>query len=170
MAVSSVGPKGTPEAQLRDLIERADPKDHKLIRAVRTAVRKRLPTANELLYDYKKFFVIGYSPTEHGIESVVAIAARPDGVRLYLMNGPRLPDPKKLLLGSGKQARYIPVESAGQLANPDVKALIAAAIGQAGVALPSRGRGKLVSKSAATKKPARKKPARKKPARKKRSK
>jgi hypothetical protein len=154
MAVNSAGPKGTPEATLRQLIERSDAKHHKLIRAVRTAVRKRLPAANELLYDYKKFFVISYSPTENGIESVVAIAARPDGIRLYLMNGPELPDPKKLLLGSGKQARYIPVEAASRLAHPDVKALIAAAIGHAGVPLPSRGRGKLVIKSAANKKPA----------------
>lgn len=57
MAVSSVDAKDTPEAQLRSLIERFDPKDQKLIRSVRSAVRKRLPTANELLYDYKGFLV-----------------------------------------------------------------------------------------------------------------
>jgi hypothetical protein len=44
MAVSSVDAKGTPEAQLRSLIEKFDPKDQKLIRSVRSAVRKRLPT------------------------------------------------------------------------------------------------------------------------------
>lgn len=75
-------------------------------------MRKRLPTANELLYDYKNFFVIAYSPTDHPTDGIVSIAARADGVRLYLMNGPRLPDPKKLLMGSGKETRFLRVESA----------------------------------------------------------
>jgi hypothetical protein len=39
-----------------------------------------------------------------------------------------LPDPQGLLLGSGKQTRYIRVEAASQLSSPDVEALIAAAI------------------------------------------
>jgi hypothetical protein len=52
MAVSSVRAKDTPEAQLLSLIEKFDPKDQRLIRSVRSAVRKRLPTANELVYDY----------------------------------------------------------------------------------------------------------------------
>ena len=122
MAIGAADTKGTPEAQLRSLIGKFDPKDQKLIRAVRSAVRKRLPAANELVYDYRTFFVIGYSPTENGIESIVSIAARPDGVRLYLMNGPRLPDPKKLLVGSAKQVRFIQVESASRVKHPDVSA------------------------------------------------
>jgi len=36
-----------PEGQLRSFIEKFDPKDQKLIRSVRSAVRKRFPTANE---------------------------------------------------------------------------------------------------------------------------
>lgn len=154
MAVKSVRAKVTPEAQLRSLIEKFDAEDQRLIRSVRSAVRKRLPTANELIYDYRSFFVIAYSPTEQGIEGIVTIAARPDGVRLYLMNGPRLPDPKKLLMGSGKQVRFIPVEAASRLKHPDVEALIAAAIAKASVPLASKGRGKLVTKtSAANKRP-----------------
>jgi hypothetical protein len=149
----------TPEAELRSLITRFGPKDQKLIRSVRAAVRKRFPTANELAYDYSKFFVISYSPTDQGIDGIVAIAARPDGVRLYLMQGPQLPDPKKLLLGSGKQARYVVVEAAGRLAHPDVKALIAAAIDQAKTRLPSRGKGGLIIKSGAAKKKSRRRPA-----------
>jgi hypothetical protein len=157
MALSSVSAKVTPEAQLRSLIEKFDPKDQRLIRSVRTAVRKRLPTANELVYDYGHSLVIGYSPTEAGIESIVSTAARTDGVRLYFMHGPQLPDPKKLLMGSGKQTRFITVEAAKQLAHPDVEALIAATIDRASVPLPSKGRGTLVIKStAAMKRPRRK--------------
>jgi len=114
-------------------------------------VRKRLPTANELIYDYRSFFVIAYSPTEQGIDGIVTIAARPDGVRLYLAHGPQLPDPKKLLMGSAKQVRFIQVEAASRLKHPDVEALIAAAIAKASVPLPSKGRGKLVTKTSAAK-------------------
>ena len=157
MAVSSVGAKGTPEAQLKSLIEKFDPKYQRFIRSVRSAVRKRLPTANELVYDYNTFFVIGYSPTDRPTEGIVSIAARADGMRLYLMQGPQLPDPKKLLMGSGKQTRFIRVEAARQLAHPDVEALIAAAIDQARTSLPSKGRGALIIRSVAAKKRPRRK-------------
>src|SRR4051812_414165 len=159
MAVSAVDAKGTPEAQLRSLVERFDPKDQKLIRAIRSAVRKRLPSANELVYDYNPFFVIAYSPTERPPDAIVATAARTDGVRLYLMHGPQLPDPKKLLMGSGKQTRFIRLEAAKQLAHPDLEALIAAAIDRAGAPLPSKGCGRLVIRTFGAKKRPRRKPA-----------
>jgi hypothetical protein len=128
------------------------------MRSVRSAVRKRLPTANELVYDYHTSFVIAYSPTERPTDGIVSIAARADGVRLYLMHGPQLSDPKKLLLGSGRQTRFIRVEAASQLADPDVEALIAAAIDLAGVPLPRKGRGKLVIRTASPKRRPRRRP------------
>jgi hypothetical protein len=152
MAVRSFDAQGTPEAQLRFFIGMFDPVEQKLIRAVRSAVRRRLPTANELVYDYGTFFVIGYSPTEHPMDGIAAISARPDGVRLYLMHGKKpLPDPKKLLLGSGRQARYIRVNAARELKHPDVEALIAAAIDEARVPLPSKVRGRLIIRSLSAK-------------------
>ncbi|MFN0020182.1 MAG: hypothetical protein ACKVP0_18125 [Pirellulaceae bacterium] len=150
--------KLTPEAQLRSFIDRLDPQDQKLIRAVRTAVRKRLPTANELAYDYGHAIVISYSPTDHGIDGIVAISARATGLALYFNQGPKLSDSKKLLQGSGKQARFIRVEAAKQLADPDVAAMIAAAIDQARIPLPSTGKGKLMIRGAAAKPRPRRKP------------
>jgi hypothetical protein len=160
MAARSISAKISPEAQLKALIAKFDAKEQRLIRAVRSALRKRLPTANELVYDYRTFFVLGYSPNENGFESILSTAARPDGLRLYFLNGPRLPDPNKLLLGSAKQVRYITLESASQLKHPDVEALIAAAIAQSTVPLPSKGGGKLITKTSAATKPARKKTGR----------
>jgi hypothetical protein len=145
--------KRTPEAHLRSSIDRLDPKNQKLMRSVRAAVRKRFPTLNELAYDYATSFVIGYSPTERGIDGVVSIAARADGVRLYFNfpQGVHLPDPKGLLLGSGRQTRFVRVEAASQLAHPDVRALVAVAIEQASVPVPSKGRGTLIIKSVGAK-------------------
>ena len=156
MAVSSAGVKVTPEAQLKSLIEKFDARNQRLIRSVRSALRKRFPTTNELVYDYGFSLVIGYSPSENGIESIVSTSARADGVNLYFSNGPKLPDPKKLLKGSAKQVRFIPVESASRLKHPDVEALIAGAIKLASVRLPSKGGGKLVIKTFGAKKPRRK--------------
>jgi quercetin dioxygenase-like cupin family protein len=64
MTATRDGAEPAPEAQLRSYIDRLDPKNQKLVRAVRASVRKRFPTANELAYDYTRFFVIGYSPTQ----------------------------------------------------------------------------------------------------------
>lgn len=151
----------TPEAQLQSFNDRFDPKQQKLIRSVRAALRKRFPTANELAYDYSSFFVISYSPTDRGIEGIVSIAARADRVDLYFNQGPRLPDPKKLLQGSGKDTRFIRVDAAKQLAHPDVEALMAAAIEHASVPLPTQGKGSLIiktNKTLAAQKPPRRKP------------
>lgn len=159
MAVRSFDAKGTPEAQLRFFIGMFDTGKQRLIRSVRSAVRRRLPTANELVYDYYTFFVIGYSSSDHPKDGILAIAARPEGVRLYLMQGPRLPDPEKLLSGSGKQTRFIPVEAASRLKHPDVEALIAAAIDHAGVPLPRKVPGRLIIRSiSAKRRPRRRRP------------
>ena len=147
MTSISESKKSSPESQLRSFIDRLDPKNQKLSRSVRAALRKRFPTANELAYDYSSFFVIAYSPTENGIEAPVSFAGRATGVDLYFNNGPKLPDPKKLLLGSGKQTRFVRVETASKLADPDVEAFITAAIEHASVPLPSKGKGNLIIKT-----------------------
>ena len=159
MTVRSVDAKVTPEAQLKLLIGKFDAQKQRLIRAVRSALRKRFPTANELVYDYGFSLVIAYSPTEQGIEGIVSISARADDVSLYFTNGPKLPDPKKLLMGSAKVVRFIPVGSASRLKHPDVEALIAGAIKLSRVRLPSTGGGKLVIKTFGAKKKPRRKPA-----------
>jgi hypothetical protein len=147
----------SPEAELRSFVSRFDPEVQKLFRTVRAAIRKRFPTANELAYDYEDSVVISYTPTERGIEGIVSIGVRDDGVRLYLMHGPQLPDPKKLLLGSGKQTRFVQLEAARQLKHPDVEALIVAAIDHATVPLSPTGKGKLIIQSSAAKRRPRRK-------------
>jgi hypothetical protein len=139
------------ESQLRTFIEKFSADDQRLIRAVRSAVRRRIPTANELVWDNYNFFVIGYSPTERPTDSIVSIAARANNVGLCFIHGASLPDPKRLLLGSGRQTRFIRVESASELSDPDVDELIDAAISRASNPLPASGRGKLVIRSIAAK-------------------
>ena len=148
------------ERRLEGFIRKFDPADQRLIRAVRKALRKQFPTANELVWDNYNFFVIGYSPTERPSDSIVSIAARANGVGLCFIHGAGLPDPGKLLLGSGRQTRFIRLESAAVLARPEVEALLAAAIARAQTPLAAGGRGKLLIRSVSAKQRPRRKPAR----------
>jgi hypothetical protein len=140
------------EARLRGFIDKFDPSHRALIRDVRKALRKRLPSANELVYDNYNFFVIGYSTTERPSDSIVSMAAGASGVGLcFPYCGARLPDPHKLLLGSGSKNRFIRLESASVLDRPAVKALITAAEGLSKTPLPKTGRGTLTIRSVSAK-------------------
>jgi hypothetical protein len=139
------------EQQLAGFIRKFNPTDQRLIRAIRRSLRKRFPTANELVWDNYNFFVIGYSPTDRPSDAIVSMAARANGVGLCFIHGAKLPDPKKVLLGSGSQTRFIRLDSPDVLERPEVEALITAAIAQARAPLRSVGRGKLIIRSIAAK-------------------
>ena len=147
----------TGEQQLAGFIEKFDSKNAALIRSVRKVLRKRLPTANELVYDNYNFFVIGYCSTERPSDCILSIAAGANGVGLSFYYGAALPDPHRLLLGSGSQNRFIRIESAATLMRPEVEGLIAAAINNAERPLPTSGRGKLVIRSISKKQKPRRK-------------
>ena len=136
------------EAQLRTLIAKFAPADLRLIGAMRRSLRKRLPTAHEVVYEYRNqgAVVISYSPNERGYEGVLAIRASADGVNLYFNCGKELPDPAKLLQGSS-QTRWIQVEGASTLARPAVARLIDEAIARNRVPFALAGRGSVVLRS-----------------------
>ena len=139
------------EQQVKGFIGKFAPEKQKLIRAIRKALRKRLPTALELVYDNYNFFVIGYSPTDRPSDAIVSVAAGANGVGLCFIHGATLPDPQKLLLGSGRQTRFIRLPSVDVLQRPEVEALIAAAVGKSKTPLPPAGRGRLIIRSVSAK-------------------
>lgn len=139
------------ETRLRSFIAKFEPAHQRLIRAVRKALRKRFPSACELAYDNYNFLVIGYSSTERPSDAIVSMAAGANGVGLCFIHGAKLHDPGKILLGSGNQTRYIRLESAAELARPEVEALVAQAIAQAKTKLRPAGRGRLIIRSVSRK-------------------
>jgi hypothetical protein len=145
------------ETQLQGFINKFEPKHSALIRALRKVLRKRMPTANELVWDNYNFFVLSYGSTERPSDCIVTIAAASNGVGLSFYRGASLPDPKKILLGSGTQNRFIRVESANVLARPEIEALITAAIAQAKTPLPATDGGKLFIRSISVKQKPRRK-------------
>jgi len=159
LSTQSVVARRTAEAELRRLIARFAPAHQRLIAGMRRWLRKRLPTAHELVYEYRDFFVISYSPSERGYEGVLAIRASVDGVRLYFNRGKELPDPMKILKGSGNQTRWIQVEGRSTLAHPPVTRLIEEAIARNRVPFARTGRGPVVIRSASARQPRRRRAA-----------
>src|SRR5262249_42937426 len=115
-------------------------------------LRKRLPTAHEVVYEYHNLgaVVISFSPNEHGYEGVLGIRADANGVRLYFNQGKDLPDPAKLLQGSS-QTRWILMEGASTLARPEVACLIDEAVAHNRVPFAPAGRGSVVIRSTSAK-------------------
>ena len=124
-ATTSIGA----DTQLKGFIAKFEPNHQTLIRAVRKALRKRLPTACELVYENYNFFVIGYSPTERPSDSIVSVAAGANGVGLCFIRGASLRDPQKILHCSGNQTRFMRVESADVLAGVRPGALLRVGVG-----------------------------------------
>lgn len=142
---------GSAEQRLRGFIAKFSAPHQRLIRAVRRLLRRRLPSAHELVYDNYNFFVIGYGPNARPSDAVLSIAAGANGVGLCFIQGKALPDPDGLLLGGGKQTRFIRVESADTLLQPAVVRLLEAAIARARVPFAPTGRGPLIIRSVAAK-------------------
>ena len=145
-STQSAAARRSAEAQLGTLIDKFAPAHLRLIGAMRRWLRKRLPTAHEVVYEYRDWFVISYSPNDHGYEGVLAIRASADGVKLYFNRGKELPDPAKLLQGSS-QTRWIHLEGASTLARPEVARLIDEAIARNRVPFARAGRGSVVIRS-----------------------
>jgi hypothetical protein len=153
-------PGADAERQLRTFVAKFDQKNQVLIRAVRRALRRRLPSAHELVYDNYNFFVIGYAPDERPSHAILSIAAGASGVGLCFVQGAALPDPEKILSGSGKQTRFLRLPSASVLSEPAVVRLIDEAVARSEVPLPRGGRGRLIVRSISAKQRPRRKPDR----------
>ncbi len=141
------------EVELSGLIAKYAPAHERLIGTMRRSLRKRLPSAHEVVYEYENLgaVVISLSPNEHGYQGVFGIRASADGVKLYFNQGKGLPDPEKLLQGSAN-ARWILVEGASTLARPAVVSLVEEAIARNKVPFAPTGRGPVVIQSTSAKK------------------
>ncbi|MBL8765432.1 MAG: hypothetical protein JNM07_14330 [Phycisphaerae bacterium] len=95
--------------------------------------------------------MISVSPSEHGYEGVFVIRAGAGGVRLYFNSGKGLPDPEKLLEGSGKRARWMAVEGASTLSRPAEARLVEEAVARSPVAFARSGGGTVLVRSTTAK-------------------
>jgi hypothetical protein len=101
-----------------------------------------------LVYDNYNGLVVGFGPNERAGDAVLSILIVRDHVTLCFINdGPGLPDPQRLLQGSGNVVRHIRLESAADLDRPAVKQLVKAALTRSDVPFARAGKGRLIIKS-----------------------
>lgn len=147
----AIRPAPDVEAQLAACIDKFDAANATLIRECRAELRAMMPTAAELVYDNYNFFVIGFCTTQRASDCIVSIAASANGVSLSFYYGASLPDPARVLQGSGKQNRFIRVASRATLREATVRAIISSAIAHADPPLPASGAGVTVMQSISAK-------------------
>jgi hypothetical protein len=135
------------EVQVASFIQKFEPKTQTLIRSLRKALGKRLPTANQLVYDNYNFFVIGYCTTERPSDCILSIAAAANGVGLLFYYGATLPDAHHLLLGDGKQNRFYPARVVGDSCPPRGRCPDCRGRRSGKTPLPKTGQGQLIIRS-----------------------
>jgi hypothetical protein len=140
-----------PERQLAAFIAKFTPEMAKMIRGVRAKMRALIPQASELVYDNYNFFVIGYGPNEKAGDAIFSLAAQAKGINLCFLQGAKLPDPHKLLRGSGNVVRNIRVDSANALDDPKIRELMDIALKRAKSPIPVDGSHRLIIKSVSAK-------------------
>ena len=72
--------------------------------------------------------MIAYSYGQKYAEMICTIIPSKKGLKLGFYKGVDLPDPDKLLEGSGKISRYVEIRSAEQIKSPALKKLIESAL------------------------------------------
>jgi hypothetical protein len=138
----------TPAQALAGFMAKYTPSMAKEGRAALARMRKLVPGAFQFVYDNWNGLVVGFGPTERPSEAVVSIIMLPDHVSLcFIQDAPSLPDPQRLLKGSGNVVRHIRLSSARDLDSPAIRALIKAAIRQSEVPFVRGARGRLVIRS-----------------------
>jgi hypothetical protein len=71
--------------------------------------------------------IIGYGYGPGYKETICTIIPSKKGIKLGFYKGSELPDPKKLLTGTGKVHRHVEIKSEEDLSNPALKKLVASA-------------------------------------------
>jgi hypothetical protein len=137
-----------PQQQLNSFLGKYTPEIGKLARAALAKMRKRYPTALELVYDNYNALAIGFSPTERSTEAIFSIALYPRWVSLFFLQARgRLQDPQGLLKGSGSVVRHIVLDTADLLDDPGVVDLMKQAERLADVPFSPNGKRALIIKS-----------------------
>jgi hypothetical protein len=141
----------TAEQQLASFMAKFTPEIAFLARAIRREVRKLYPSALELVYDNYNALAIGYSPTERTSEAIFSIALYPRWVSLFFLQSAGLPDPGKILRGSGNVAKHIVLPSPDALHTTPVQALMREATARAKISFDPNAKHRLIIKAISAK-------------------
>lgn len=137
--------------QLSRFMSRYDPEVVRVANGALRKLRALMPGATELVYDNYNALVVGFGPSDRASEAIVSIALYPRWVNLFFLDGAKLKDPKRILKGAGSRVRRILLKEAADIDQPDVKALIAAAMARADPPIDATAKRTLIIKSISAK-------------------
>jgi hypothetical protein len=144
-------PNKTPSQQLSLFLAKFEPRVAAFARAALSRLRKQLPGATEIVYDNYNALAIGFGPSDKASETIFSIAVYPRWVSLFFLQGAKLPDPGKLLKGSGATVRHIILTEPSILEQPGVQRLMLLALASAKKPLDPSQRRRLIIKSISAK-------------------
>jgi hypothetical protein len=117
----------TPQTRtLKELLSPYPRDVQSLARAARALMMEVLPKVKETVDPAGPYITYGYEPGYKGVVSYITVSKQ--GVKLGVARGTSLPDPKKLLQGSGKANRHIVITSPEDLETPGLRPLVRAAL------------------------------------------
>lgn len=119
--------KSTPPTRtLKEMLAPYPREVQSLARATRALMMDELPKVKETVDSSGPYITYGYAPGYKGVVSYITVSQT--GVKLGVARGTSLPDPKKLLKGSGKANRHVVIKTADDLETPGLRQLIRAAL------------------------------------------
>ena len=139
------------QRQLDSFIDKFSPEVAARTREELARMRALLPCAIEMVYDNYNALAIGFGPGERASEAIFSLAVFPRWVTLFFLQGTMLPDPEKLLNGSGNQVRHIRLTDPHKLLSPTVRTLMLAALAGAKVPLSPYTKHRVIIKSISAK-------------------
>jgi hypothetical protein len=110
---------------MKSLLDKYPRETQAIISATRKLVREILVGAKETIDERSKVIGYSYSPGYTGLVCTLILSQR--GVKIGIVGGSKIPDPRRLLQGSGKLHRHISIQSIQDLQKPGVKQIIRAA-------------------------------------------
>ncbi len=135
------------EEELAGFIAKYTPGIASLAVAIRAEMRKLYPMANELVYDNYNALAIGFAPSEKTSEAIFSIALYPRWVSLFFLQARGLPDPHRVLKGSGNVAKHVVLPSPDALNQPEIEALMREAVARATAPFDPQNTHRLIIKS-----------------------
>jgi len=118
-------PRKASPTEVKELLAELTPEVRAVALSVRKLVRTALPRCQEIPDKGARVIGYGYGPGYR--DMVAALILSRGGVKLGLVRGSELSDPKHLLAGSGKVHRHIAFTDLDQVGRPGVKVLLKAA-------------------------------------------
>ncbi|MEP6636300.1 MAG: DUF1801 domain-containing protein [Acidobacteriota bacterium] len=113
-----------PPPELIRFLQPYDPAIQKLALQVRVLVIEEMAPCYENIYDAYSAVAVGYGSSDRLKDGVCHIAVYSKHINLGFNHGAALKDPRDILKGSGTSIRHLTIESAEDLAKPEVRSFL----------------------------------------------